>query len=164
MSEMFMNDPTLWVLVSFVVFVVLAFVFGRGIVVGMLDAKIAKIREQIETAERMKAEAETLLAQYKASLANASVEAEAIITKAMHQADDYRVQAEAAFNETMTRREAMLQNRIEQMERSAVDDIRRYAAELAVSATTELISQKLSVADAQRLSDQSIDQITEKLN
>ncbi|HNQ91799.1 MAG TPA: hypothetical protein PKI93_02595, partial [Alphaproteobacteria bacterium] len=163
MSEMFMNDPTLWVLVSFVIFTLLAIVFGRGILFGMLDGKIAKIRDQIQTAERLKAEAEAMLAQYQTSLSNASAEAEAIIAKAKHQADDYRVQAETAFNETMARRETMLQNRIEQMERAAVDDIRRYAAELAVSATTELISQKLSVADAQRLSDQSIEQITEKL-
>jgi len=164
MTELLLHDPTLWVLLSFLIFTVLAIVFGRGIVLGLLDAKIAKIREQIDSAERLKTEAEAMLAKYQSALSNASSEAEAIIAKAKHQADDYRAQAEASFNETMARREVMLKNRIEQMERAAVDDIRRYAAELAVSATTELISQKLSSADASRLADQSIGQITEKLN
>ncbi|OFW98883.1 MAG: hypothetical protein A3J37_06715 [Alphaproteobacteria bacterium RIFCSPHIGHO2_12_FULL_45_9] len=64
----------------------------------------------------------------------------------------------------MTRREAMLKTRIDQMERSAVEDIRRYAAELAVSATTEIISQKLSEQKASALTDESIRHISEKLN
>lgn len=37
--ERFLTDPTLWVLVSFVIFMVLAFVLGRRSVTGMMDAK-----------------------------------------------------------------------------------------------------------------------------
>jgi F0F1-type ATP synthase membrane subunit b/b' len=64
----------------------------------------------------------------------------------------------------MTRRESMLKARIEQMERVAIDDIRRYAADLAVTATTEIISQKLSEQKASALTDESIRHISEKLN
>ncbi|MBE2192127.1 MAG: hypothetical protein IAE63_08105 [Alphaproteobacteria bacterium] len=162
--EHLLTDPTLWVLFSFIAFTILAYVFGRHSVLGMLDTRIDKIRDQILSAETLKSEAQALLKQYQANLAGASKEADEIIRKAKLQAEDFRIQAEAAFKETMARREDMLKNRIEQMERAAVDDIRRYAAELAVSATTEIISQKLSVADSQRLADQSIQQITEKFN
>ncbi len=164
MAQYFLEDPTLWVLLSFIAFMVLAFVLGRRSVLGMMDAKIEKIRQQISSAETLKSEAESLLSQYKANLANASSEAESIIAKAKAQAADFRKQAEVEFDETIARREDMLKSRIEQMERSAVDDIRRYAAELAVSASTEIISQRLSSADATRLADQSIQQISEKLN
>lgn len=164
MTELLHHDPTLWVLFSFVVFMVLAFVLGRRSVLGMMDAKIDKIREQIVNAEKLKADAETLLAQYKDSLANASTEADAIVAKAKAQAADLRRQADQDFEDTLSRREALLKSRIEQMERAAIDDIRQYAAELAVSASTEIISQKLSSTDAKRLADASIDQIAEKLN
>jgi len=164
MAQYFLEDPTLWVLLSFIAFMVLAFLLGRRSVLGMMDAKIEKIRQQISSAETLKSEAEALLSQYKANLANASSEAESIIAKAKAQAAYYRKQAEVEFDETIARREDMLKSRIEQMERSAVDDIRRYAAELAVSASAEIISQRLSSADATRLADQSIQQISEKLN
>lgn len=158
------HDPTMWLLFSFAAFVILAFAFGRRSVASMLDAKIEKIRHDISAAEKLRAEAEALLTQYKSELQNASIDADRIIAKAKAQADDIRHKAEADFTETMARRESLLKTRIEQMERSAVDDIRRYAAELAVSATSEIISQKLSSQSADKLTDDSIRHIGEKLN
>lgn len=159
-----LHDPTLWLVFSFIAFMVLAFVFGRRSVLSILDAKIDKIRADISSAESLKNEAEALLNKYKSELKNSSIEADTIIAKAKIQAEDIRKQAEVDFAETMARREAMLATRIEQMERSAVDDIRRYAAELAVSATSEIIAQKLSSTAASAQIDDSIRAIGEKLN
>jgi F-type H+-transporting ATPase subunit b len=159
-----LNDPTLWLVFSFVAFVVLAFIFGRKSVLSILDTKIEKIRNDISTAEKLQTEAEALLNQYKSNLQNASVEADRIIAKAKLQAEDIRKQSELDLAETMARRESMLKTRIDQMERAAIDDIRRYAAELAVSATTEIIAQKLSEQKASSLMDDSINNIGNKLN
>jgi F-type H+-transporting ATPase subunit b len=159
-----LNDPTLWLVFSFVAFIVLAFVYGRKSVLSILDTKIEKIRNDISTAEKLQTEAEALLNQYKSNLQNASVEADRIIAKAKIQAEDIRKQSELDLAETMARRETMLKTRIDQMERAAIDDIRRYAAELAVSATTEIIAQKLSEQKASSLMDDSINNIGNKLN
>jgi len=159
-----LNDPTLWLVFSFVAFMVLAFVLGRKSILAMLDSKIEKIRNDISSAEKLRDEAESLLNQYKSNVQNSSIEADRIIAKAKQQAEDIRVQAEKDFADTMERRETMLKTRIEQMERSAIDDIRRYASELAISATTEIISQKLSDAKASSMMDDSIRNVSEKLN
>lgn len=159
-----LHDPTLWLVFSFVTFMILAFVFGRKSVLSILDTKIEKIRHDISAAEKLQADAETLLNQYKSNLQNASVEADRIIAKAKLQAEDIRNQSELNFAETLSRRETMLKTRIDQMERAAIDDIRRYAAELAVSATTEIIAQKLSEQKASSLADASIRNISDKLN
>ena len=159
-----LHDPTLWLVFSFVTLMILAFIFGRKSVTSILDSKIEKIRHDISAAEKLQTEAELLLNQYKSNLQNASVEADRIIAKAKKQAEDIRIQSEQDFNDTMARRELMLKTRIDQMERAAVDDIRRYAAELAVSATTEIISQKLSEQKASSLMDETISHIGEKLN
>lgn len=163
-NSIIFSDPTIWLVFSFVAFVVLAFVFGRQSVMGILDAKIEKIRNDIASAENLRNEAEAMLSTYQFHMRNASVEADRIIAKAKIQADDIRKQADKDLEETMARRESMLKTRIEQMERSAMDDIRRYAAELAVSATSEIISQKLSSQSANSLADESINRISEKLN
>lgn len=159
-----LHDPTLWLVFSFSAFVVLAFIFGRKSVLGILDTKIDKIRHEISSAERLQTEAETLLKEYKTSLQNASVEADRIIAKAKQQAHDIRIQAEKELTDTLARRELMLTARLEQMEQAAIDDIRRYAAELAMTATTAIIEQKLSPAKAATLADESIRQIGEKLS
>lgn len=159
-----LSDPTLWLVFSFVAFMVLAFVFGRRSVLSMLDAKIEKIRNDIATAEKLQTEAENLLNQYKDDMKNSSVEADRIIAKAKQQAEDIRAKAEKDLTETMARREEMLANRIQQMELSAMDDIRRYAAELAVSATEEIIAKNLVGDKASSLIDHSITNVGKELN
>ncbi len=164
LHEHLLHDPTLWLVGSFAAFMVLAFVFGRKSVAGMLDSKIDKIRANIAAAETLKSEAEMLIAQYKSNLANAHTEAATILANAQKQAADMRAKAEKDLQESAARREAMLGNRIEQMERAAIDDIRRYAAELAVSATAEIIAQKMTPQAVDALTSQSIKHISEKLN
>jgi F-type H+-transporting ATPase subunit b len=58
----FLHEPEFWVAVAFVIFVGLA---GKKIFVAvgrMLDERGAKIRAELEEAERLRAEAEKLLA------------------------------------------------------------------------------------------------------
>ena len=56
------QDPTFWVAVAFVVFVVLVFKPIKGALIGGLDAKIAEIRREVEEAEKLREEAQSLLA------------------------------------------------------------------------------------------------------
>ena len=50
------------------------------------------------------------------------------------------------------------------MEETAKDDIRRYAAELAISATAQLIAEKMDTETAAKLTDDSIRTVSEHLN
>ena len=57
--------PTFWVAVAFVVFVVLVFKPIKGALIGGLDAKIAEIRQEVEEAEKLREEAQSMLANYQ---------------------------------------------------------------------------------------------------
>lgn len=164
MKELLLNDPTIWVLFSFIVFVVAAFIFGRQTILNGLDQKIALIRSEIETASHLRQEAEGLLADYRARQEHASSEATKIISLAQAQALDLQKQAEADFTETISRREDLLKDRLQRMEETAKDDIRRYAAELAISATTQIIAEKMDAATATKLTDASIRTVSDHLN
>ena len=48
------HDPTFWVAVAFVIFVVAVFKPIRGAMLGGLDAKIAEIRQEVEEAEKLR--------------------------------------------------------------------------------------------------------------
>lgn len=162
--NIFFEDATIWVLVSFGLFVALAFAFGRRMVIQMLDDKILAIRTQIANAEALREEAQKLLLEYETKQKSATAEAQSMLETAKRQAEDMHKRAEQEIADTMQRREAMLKDRIQRMEDSAMEDIRRYAAELAVSATTEIITQNLGQAEASKLADQSIRKVAENLN
>lgn len=159
-----LQDPTAWVLISFVLFVVLAYKFGRGTVTKALDDKIAAIRAEIAQAETLRSEAQALLADYQQKQKNALGEAQTLLADAQTQAHDLRVRADSELNETIQRRETMMQERIKRMEADAMEDIRRYAANLAISATSEIIAQKMDENHARRLTDESIRKVSENLN
>jgi F-type H+-transporting ATPase subunit b len=154
--DMLLHDATLWVLISFAVFMIAAFVLGRKLIIGSLDEKITKIRSEIEASDRLRLEAIELLAQYQDKQKNAEVEAKRIIDQAVIEAKKVQVTLDAEFEDSIKRREQMLKDRITRMQNDARDDIRKYAAELAMSATSEIISQKMDQNRATLLNDESI--------
>lgn len=159
----FFQDANNWVLISFVIF---AFVFmkkGKGVLMGKLDARITEIRKEIETAESLRIEAQELLAQYQRKQRDAAKEAEAIVSHARESAAQIRREAEITLKETMARREGQLQERLQRMEEKAMNDIRAYAAELAVRATREIIVSEMDAATNEGMVDKSIKAVAGKL-
>ena len=164
MMDILLHDATIWVALSFALFVVLAFALGRKMIIASLDEKIAKIRDEIETSDRLRTEALALLAQYQDKQKNAQIEADRILTEATTQAKSIQAKLDAEFEDSMARREQMLKERIVRMQDQARDDIRKYAAELAMSATAEIIAQKMDQTRASNLVDQSIRKVSDQLN
>ncbi len=159
-----LEDATIWVLASFVIFVAIIFIKGRKTITEMLDSKIAAIRTEIANAEILRADAEKLLHEYEARQKAAHMEAERLLSNAKKQAAELHEKAERELQDTMQRRESMMKDRISRMEEQAMSDIRKYAADLAITATTEIITQKLDQAASQKLSDESIRKVAGKLN
>ena len=159
----FFQDTNNWVLISFVIFAFIFMKHGKGALLGKLDARIAEIRKEIETAESLRIEAQELLAQYQRKQRDAAKEAEAIVAHARDSAAQIRREAQAELKETMDRREAQLQDRLKRMEEKAINDIRAYAAELAVRATREIIVTEMDESTNAGMVDNSIKAVAGKL-
>lgn len=160
----FLNDPAIWLLTSFIIFAFLVFKFGKAALLGMLDSRIKTIRDDIDTAENLRIEAQELLAQYQRKHRDAVKEAEGIVTTAKQHAKEIQRQAEKDLDETMQRREKQLEERLERMELSAIQEIQSYAANLAIEATAEIIANKLDKKTGEALVEQSIKDIDQKLH
>lgn len=156
-------DSHTWVLISFLLFVAIAFRFGKNAFLSKLDNRIDSIRNEIKTAESLRIEAQELLAQYQRKQRDAAKEAEDIITAAKSAAAIIRSEAEKDLQDLLVRKEAQLGERLKRMEDSAKTEIQSYAAELAVKATTEIIQSKLDQAANDRLIDASIQAISAQL-
>lgn len=155
---------TYWVAISFVIFLVLAVKLAGGKVTGALDAKIAAIRSEIETAEKLRAETQTLLNDIQQKQRDAQAEANRIVDSARASAKQIQKSAEADLEETMARREAQLMDRLRRVEEKAIADIQNHAAELALQATREIVTKSMDEKTGKTLIDQAVASVAKHLN
>ncbi len=164
MLELLGSDTGIWVLLSFILFVFVAFALGRKTVTNSLDSHINEIKLEIENAERLRVEAQELLAQYQRKQRDAETEANAILEAAKSQAKQAQIEADKDLKETMSRREEQLTERLQRLEENAIGEIQNYAAKLAVQATREMIVQTLDETTNADLNAEAIKNLPKNLN
>lgn len=164
MLEILAHDTGLWVGISFVIFAFVAYKLGRKSVVNGLDGKINEIKHEIETAERLRVEAQELLAQYQRKQRDAEQEAKDMLKNAEAQAKQFIATAETDLAELMARRETQLADRLRRLEENAIAEIQNHAADLAVSATTQMIIQTLDEKTNATLNEDTIKSLSKHLN
>jgi F-type H+-transporting ATPase subunit b len=150
--------PYQWVAVSMALLLAIAFIYGKvhKKIAGGLDARIADIREQLDEAKKLRAEAEELREEYAAKIAGAEKDAEAMLDNARREAEGIVSRAEADSAATISRREAMAQDKIAAAERAAVDEVRARAANAATAASRNLIAEKHGADEDRKLADDII--------
>src|SRR6516164_6949175 len=105
MNPAIFSDPETWVAIAFIIFVgVVLYYKLPGRIAAALDHRSAAIARELEEARKLRAEAEALLADYKQRAENAHVEAEEILTQAEREAAAYAKEAREAFDEMISRR------------------------------------------------------------
>ena len=150
-------EPYQWVSVAMLVLIAI-FVWKKvpGLITGGLDNKIAEIRNQLDEAKNLRAEAEALRNEYSAKIANAEKDAEAMVENAKREADSILEKAEADSKALIERRKRMAEDKIAAAEREAVDDVRRKAAEASAAASRDLIAKGHDAASDSNLIDEAI--------
>ena len=164
MLELLGHDTGIWVAFSFILFLYVAYKLGKKSVLNGLDGRINEIKTEIETAERLRVEAQELLAQYQRKQRDAEKEADAMIKEAKKQAKAITKTAETDLSALMARREAQLTDRLNRLEENAIAEIQNHAADLAVAATTEMIIQTLDEKTNAKLNEDTINSLSKHLN
>lgn len=127
-------------------FLVLLWVLGRYAwkpLLGALDAREQRIRDNIEEAQRLKEESEALSAEHRAQLAEARREAQKIIAESRDAAERVRKDIE---EKARAESQAILERARAEIERgkvAALEQIRRESVEIALEAAGKLIGQNL---------------------
>jgi F-type H+-transporting ATPase subunit b len=158
-TESVFESPELWVAVAFVLFVLLA---GRAIwraLAKMLDARAARIRAELQEAQRLREEAEQLLADYQRKQRDARNEAEAIIEHAREEAARLRREAEETIRQTLARRERLALESIAQAEAKARADVRNEAVDVAIAAARRILAEAIDEQRGRALTDRAIAEV-----
>ncbi len=146
------------IVVFLIVFVVLAATVWPKIVKGLNDRE-AKIRDEIEAAERARQQARDALEQYQKNLAEARAEAQRMLeqTKASQQALAAELKAKADAELTQLKDRA--RRDIEAAKRAALKEIYDAASDLATSAAAKILRREVQPADSRRLIEESLDEL-----
>ncbi|ATR22646.1 ATP synthase B chain [Roseomonas mucosa] len=161
--EHFWLDPKFWVGIAFVLFVVLT---GRMLwqrLAGMLDARARAVRNELDEAGRLRAEAEALRQQAEAERTAAAAEAGQMIARAKAEAERLAKAAMAEAEASAKRSERMALDRIAAAEASAVAEVRRTAAEVATQAARDVIAEKFDARADAALVDRSVAELPKAL-
>jgi len=114
-----------------------------------LDKQIAAVRQQLDEAKKLRAEAEVLRNEYAAKAKAAEADAVTMRHHAQQEANQIIAKAKHDAEELMARRTKRAEDKIAAAERTAIAEVRARAADAAAKAAGLLIAQNLG-ADADR--------------
>jgi F-type H+-transporting ATPase subunit b len=149
----------IWTLLLFAISMVILAKLAFPRITQALDKRQHAIEESIDEAERIRHEADGLLAEYRERLTEARHQADEIIARARKAAETHERETEA---EAKDRREKLMEQArrdIETETRRAIQEIRREVADLTVMATEKVTRKVLSEEDQQRLVEEALSEI-----
>jgi len=158
-------EAEFWVAVAFVLLMgVFAYVGVHRTVLTALDHRAERIKAELDDANRLKAEAAALLAEYKTRRAGAEREAEEIISSAKAEAERIAAEAKTKMEDFVARRTKTAESKIALAEAQALADVRAAAANAAVAAASAVLSQSVKGSVADDLLAKGIAEVKAKLN
>ena len=157
-------EPEFWILLAVVAFVIGVWKPARKAILGRLDARAARIRDELETARRLREEAQEALATYQKQQREAAAEAEAILAHARAEAERIAAQAARYLEETLERRQRLAKERIAQEEAKALAEIRSIAVDVAISAARQVIAASLDERRGAAMIDDAIAALPRQLH
>jgi F-type H+-transporting ATPase subunit b len=149
----------LWTLVAFGITVVLLsrLVFPR--ISEALAKRQKEIEDSIDSAQRTREEAETLLGEYRQRLAEARAQSDEIVQHARQSAETHERESKEKGSQIAAEASARAARDIEAATARALGELRAEVANLTVLATEKVTRKVLDDADQRRLVDEALGEL-----
>lgn len=147
---------------TLIIFLALIVVLGKFVwpqIVKGLDVREAKIRDDIESAQRANAAAQKTLDEYKAQLADAHAEARKLIDQSRADAETLRQKLVADAEAEAARQRERTAAEIVQAKNQALQEIYSLTADIAVTVAGQILQRQIDAKDTQQLVDQSLSEL-----
>lgn len=139
-----MLDNTTWAFVGLVLFLIVIGYFGvYGMVGKLLDKRAEAVNAELGEAQRLRKEAEALLAEYQQKRVAAEKDAAEIIAHAEAEAKRMTADAEVALKELIEHRTRTVELKIAHAEAAAVAEVKAVAIDMAIAASKRLLEEKV---------------------
>jgi len=153
------------VLIAFLLFVgVLVWFKVPGLLGAQLDKRAAGIRAELDEARAIREEAQALLAGFERKQKEVQGQADRIVAHAREEAAEAAEKAKADLKVSIARRIKAAEDQIASAEASAVREVRDRAIVVAVATAKQVVAEKITAAQGNKLIDAAIAQVEDKLH
>ena len=127
-------------------------------VLRMLDERSARISQSLETAEKVKQDAERSQEDMRREIETARAEGQEMIAKARGMADRFREEELAKAREEISAERTRAQDNIQRERDAAIEELRREFASLALSAAERVVERSLDGSAHRELIDKVLEE------
>ena len=158
-------DATFWAMIALFIFLgVVVYMKVPGMIAKALDERAAKIRNELDEAQKLRQEAQQLLAEFQKKRKEAEKEAADMVAAAKRESDLIIEEAHKKTEEYVARRAALAELKIGQAERDAVNEVRSIAVDVATEAARAVLAARLDEKASAELFKDSLTALETKLN
>lgn len=137
-----------WLAVTFIALYLLMSRVALPRVRDVLEERERRITDDLEKAQRLKDEAEAVLAEYEKALADARASAQALFAKAAEQANAEAAKRQQEMSQKLAKQLETAESRVQAAKAEALDNIRQVATDVARDAAARLIGGDVGEDDA----------------
>lgn len=160
-----LHNTNFVVLLAFLIFMgILMYTGVPAKLAGLLDARAAQIKADLDEARALRDEAKALLASYDAKQKEVQDQSARIIASAKEEAEAAAKQAKADLKASIARRLAAAEDQIASAEGSALRQVRESAISVAVAAAGEVLAKQSSAETSAASIDAAIAQVEAKFH
>jgi F-type H+-transporting ATPase subunit b len=159
-----LHDPEFWVLVAFLIVVAGLVRLTSPMIAKSLDERAARIKTELDEAQRLREDAERALADYQRRQRDALKDAEGIIAQAKAEAERFGRKAAQDLEEAIERRTRQAEEKIAQEEVKAIAEVRSIAIDVAIAAARQIIVKELDMRSGGALIDNAIAALPQQLH
>lgn len=153
------------VLIAFIAFIgILIYAKVPAKLTGMLDARAATIKAELDEARALREEAKSILATYERRQKEVQEQADRIVSTARDEALAAAAQAKIDLKASIARRLASATDQIASAEAAAIRQVREQAVSVAVAAAGDVLSKQMTAEAASSSIDAAIAQVEARLH
>ena len=152
-------DATLWVAISFLIFIVLLIYFKiPSKIKSSLDENINLIIKQVEESEKLKEAAKNRLAEQEKKLDLSKSEITKLIQEANENAEKNITRSNEIFNKQMEIKKKNVEDKIRQMRNQAIKDVKNASINIAFESTEKMLLNSIDKSKLDRVFNQSLEE------
>lgn len=148
-----------WTIITFLFVAIVLRWKAWGPILSLVEEREKQINNAIESAKRERAEAEKMLTEQKAAIAEARREAADMVRKSQAEMEKFKEQMMADARKKAEEELASARRQIQEEKAKALAEVKSMAVDLALSAAERLIGEKMDDSKHRSMAEQFIEQL-----
>ena len=159
-----LDNATLWVAISFIIFVILVFKPIKNMMLTNLDNKIVELKSQLNESKKLKEDAEKLLTEQNKKYKETLIKIKKINEDAIYESKIIKKKVEEDIKNSLLRKEKGFKQLSSQMELKVREDLKNEIIKKTIYYTEFRIKKKLNKSHNSKLISESLSKLTSHLS